>query len=137
MSADPVATTQPKISSKARWAGRVLSGLAMAFLTFDLVVKLLRLPMAVEGTVSLGYSPAIILPLGLIELGCLLAYLVPRTSVLGAVVWTGYLGGAVATHVRMGHPLVSHTLVPVYVAALIWGGLWLRNQRLRAVFVPV
>jgi hypothetical protein len=69
----------------------------------------------------------------MLQLACLVLYLVPRTSVLGAVLWTGYLGGAVATHVRVGNPLLSHTLFPIYVAALLWGGLWLRDQRVRSV----
>ena len=74
--------------------------------------------------------------LGIVQLVCLAFYLVPRTAVLGAVLWTGYLGGAVATHVRIGHPLFSHVLFPVYVAVLLWVGLWLRDERLRTV-LPV
>src|SRR5262249_5173054 len=77
----------------ARWSGRILSGLAVAFLLFDAAVKLLELPVAVEGTTRLGYRESVVLPLGLVELACAIAYLAPRTSVLGAVLWTGYLGG--------------------------------------------
>lgn len=120
-------------SRKALWAGRSLSGLAALFLGFDAAGKLLLPPQVVEGTTSLGYSASVILPLGVVQLVCLLFYLVPRTAVLGAVLWTGYLGGAIATHVRVGNPLLTHTLFPIYVAALIWGGLWLRDQRLRAL----
>jgi hypothetical protein len=110
-----------------------LSGLAVLFLLSDAVFKVLQLPAAVEGTGQLGYPTSVILPLGIIQLVCLALYLIPRTSVLGAILWTGYLGGAVATHVRIGHPLFSHILFPTYVAALLWGGLWLRDPRVRAV----
>lgn len=116
------------------WVGRVLSSIAILFLSFDLVVKLLLLPQAVDGTVQLGYPADVIRPLGILQLVLLVLYLVPRTSLLGAVLWTGYLGGAVATHVRLGNPLFTHILFPVYVGALLWGGLWLRDQRARAVF---
>jgi len=123
--------------SKRIWTGRILSGLALAFLLFDVTLKLLRLGPAVAGTLQLGYPESVILPLGIIEAACLVLYLLPRTAVLGAVLWTGYLGGAVATHVRLGHPLASHTLFPIYVAMLLWGGLWLRDRRLHAVFAEV
>lgn len=121
------------MSTKGIWAGRVLSGLAILFLTFDATMKVLRLTPAVEGTTQLGYPASVILPLGLIQVACLVVYLIPRTSVLGAVLWTGYLGGAIATHVRLSNPLFSHALFPVYVAAFLWGGLWLRDPRVRAV----
>lgn len=120
-------------SRKALWAGRVLSGFAVLFLGFDATGKLLQPPEFVEGTTRLGYSASVIFPLGVLQVVCLLFYVIPRTAVLGAVLWTGYLGGAIATHVRVGSPLFSHTLFPIYVAALIWGGLWLRDRRLRAV----
>lgn len=120
-------------SRKALWAGRVLTGLAALFLAFDGTFKLFASPEAVQGTTSLGYPASVLLPLGVIQLACLALYLVPRTAVLGAVLWTGYLGGAIATHVRVGNPLFSHTLFPIYVAAFIWGGLWLRDARLRSV----
>jgi hypothetical protein len=120
-------------SSGQVWAGRVLTGLAVLFLLFDITLKLLRPPEAISGTVQLGWPASIILPLGIIQLVCLILYLVPRTAFLGAILWTGYLGGAVATHVRIGNPLFSHILFPVYVAALLWGGLWLRDRRLRTL----
>lgn len=120
-------------SAKALWAGRVLSGIAVLFLTFDTAIKLLQLPVAVEGTMALGYPESAVFTIGAIELACLIAYLIPRTSVLGAVLWTGYLGGAIATHVRAESPLFSHTLFPIYIAALLWGGLWLRDRRTRAL----
>ena len=113
------------------WTGRVLSGLAIAFLLFDSVLKVLKLPAAVEGTVQLGYPESVIVVIGGIELVCLVLYATPRTAVLGAILLTGYLGGAIATHLRIGSPLFTHTLFPIYVAALIWGGIFLREHRLR------
>jgi hypothetical protein len=118
---------------KALWAGRIVSGLAAAFMTMDAMVKVLQLPVAVEGTIKLGYAPGIVLWLGLIQVAMLALYLVPRTAVLGAILWTGYLGGAVATHVRLDNPLFSHVLSPTYVAAFLWCGLWLRDPRVRAI----
>jgi hypothetical protein len=115
------------------WTARVLSGMAVLFLAMDATMKLLQLPVAVDGTTQLGYPAAVILPLGIVQLVCLVAYLVPRTSVLGAILWTGYLGGAIATHVRVGSPLLTHVFFPVYVAALLWGGLYLRDARVRAL----
>lgn len=123
-------------SRKARWSGRTLSGLAVLFLLADALMKVLELPVAVQGTQQVGYPQSVVFGLGVVQLACLAAYLVPRTSVLGAVLWTGYLGGAVATHVRIGDPLLTHVLVPVYVALFLWGGLWLRDARLRAL-LPV
>jgi DoxX-like family len=123
-------------SSKACWVGRVLSGLAVLFLAFDAAMKVLQLPPALKATTELGYPPSAVLGIGLVQVACLVVYLVPRTAVLGAVLWTGYLGGAVASQVRVGNPLFSHVLFPIYVAALLWAGLWLRDARLPAVFAP-
>jgi hypothetical protein len=120
-------------SSKAQWAGRILSGLAILFLTFDTVFKLIGTQSAIEGTVQLGYRPEDLLIIGLIEIGCLVLLLIPRTAVLGAILWTGYFGGAIATHMIAENPLFSHTIFPIYVAALIWGGLYLRDARVRAL----
>ena len=126
-----------KQSSKTQVVvGRVLSGLAIAFLTFDSVGKLLRVQPVIDGTIQLGYPTSIIIPLGIILLSCVLIYAVPRTSVIGAMLLTGYLGGAVATHARLEHPLLSHTLFPIYVAVIIWAGLVLRDARLR-ILLPV
>ena len=116
--------------------GRILSGIAVLFLLLDGVAKLLQVQPVIDGTLQLGYPRDIVFSLGVILLTCLLAYVVPRTSVLGALLLTGYLGGAVATHARLEHPLFSHTLFPIYVALFIWGGLVLRDERLRA-FLPV
>jgi len=87
----------------------------------------------VEGTARLGYPTSVLLGIGIVEVACLIAYVLPRTSVLGAILLTGYLGGAVATHVRIGSPLFSHVLFPIYLAVLIWGALFLRHDRLRAL----
>ena len=122
--AAPATTTQ-------RIAGTVLTTLVALFLTFDTVMKVLKLAPAVEGTTALGYPVDRVFPIGIIELVCLVLYLIPQTAVLGAILLSGYLGGAIATHVRIGSPLLSHTLFPIYVASLIWGGLYLREPRLR------
>ena len=118
-------------SQLSKISGRLLSALAIVFLLFDATIKVLQLPVAVDATKQLGYSGNIVLTLGAIQLICLALYLIPRTAIFGAILWTGYLGGAVATHVRVGNPLATHILFPIYVAALLWGGLWLRDQRLR------
>ena len=123
-------------STRAVWTGRILSGIAVAFLTVDAAMKILMLPLAVEASAQLGYPASTILGIGLVELVCLTVYLIPRTALLGAILWTGYLGGAIATHVRVASPLFSHTLFPIYVAALLWGGLWLRDHRVAALLAP-
>lgn len=116
-----------------RWAGLAMKGLAVLFLLFDASLKLFQVQAAVEGTTELGYPAGVILPLGMLQVILLVLYLVPRTSVLGAVLWTGYLGGAIATHVRLSNPLFTHVLFPIYVAVLLWGGIWLLDARLRAM----
>ena len=120
-------------AKKRSTAGYVLTGLVAAFLTFDTVMKLLQLAPAVQGTTELGYPAGTVVVIGAIELVCLVLYLIPPTSVLGALLLTGYLGGAIATHVRVGSPLPTHTLFPIYVALMVWGGLYLRKSRLRAL----
>jgi hypothetical protein len=90
----------------------------------------------VKGTAELGYQVSVIRDLGVLQLVLVALYVYPRTAIVGAILWTGYLGGAVATHVRVGNPLLSHVLFPTYVAAMLWVGLWLRDRRLRAL-VPV
>jgi hypothetical protein len=121
------------MTSKGIWAGWIASGLVTAFLLFDAAIKVLRLPLAVEATTQLGYPASAVFTIGVVELVCLVLYVIPRTSVLGAILLTGHLGGAVATHLRVGSPLLGFTLFPFYVAALLWGGLYLRNERLRAL----
>ena len=124
------------VSRKTLWAGRIISGLLVLFLLSDSVLKFAKPPSVVEGTVKLGYPESVILTLGIILITCTILYLIPRTSVLGAILLTGYLGGAVATHVRVGDPLLTHVLFPVYVGVLLWLGLYLRDERLRAL-VPL
>ena len=115
------------------WTSRILSGLAVLFMLFDVTIKLTQSPMAIQGTTELGYPASAVFTIGLIQLLCLALYAIPQTAVLGAVLFTGYLGGAVATHLRLGNPLFSHQLFPLYVAAFLWGGLYLREPRLRAL----
>src|SRR6185295_16701413 len=117
------------------WTGRVLSAIAVLFLTMDAAMKLLRVPAAVKGTVELGYHDSVLVPLGIIQVVALILYLIPRTANLGALIWTGYLGGAIATHVRLENPLFTHLLFPVYVAALLCGGLALRDRRVVDFFI--
>lgn len=119
-----------------QWAGRALSGLAVLFLLFDSTGRLLQVQPVLDGTIRLGYPRDLVLTLGVILLACVLVYIIPRTSVLGAVLLTAYLGGAVATQVRVGAPLFTHVLFPTYVGALLWGGLLLRDARLQA-FLPI
>lgn len=119
---------------KTRWAGWIMSGLLSSFLTLDAVMKLVKPEPVVKATLDLGYPEHVIVPLGVVLLASTVLYLVPRTAMLGAILLTGYLGGAVATHVRVGNPLVSHTLFPTYLGALLWGGLLLRDAKLRAAF---
>src|SRR4029450_3405378 len=120
--------------SKGRlWTGRIMSALPALFLLVDGVGKLLKPAPVVEGTVQPGYPESVLLGLGIVLLTCTILYTIPRTAILGAILLTGYLGGAIATHVRVGSPLFSHILFPVYLAVLIWGGLYLRDERLRAL----
>lgn len=136
--AAPTLTHQPHTTAPgrpARITGRVLSGLAIAFLAMDSIAKVLRVDAVLEAAPTLGYPPETMFPIGVTLLVCTLLYAAPRTAVLGAILLTGYLGGAVATHVRVLNPLFSHALFPTYLGALIWGGLLLRDARLRA-FLP-
>jgi hypothetical protein len=105
-------------------------------LVFDSVIKLMRIAPVLDSFNELGYPESLALAIGILESVCLIVLLVPRTSILGAIILTGYLGGAVATHVRVGSPLASHVLFPVYVALLIWAALFLREDRLRGL-VPL
>lgn len=118
------------------WLGGILSALAVLFLLFDGTVKVLKLAAAVEATAQLGYPARLLVVIGVVELLCTIVYVIPRTSVLGAILLTAFLGGAVASHARLDSPLFTHSLFPVYIALLVWGGLFLRDRRLRAL-VPV
>src|SRR5579862_5483574 len=120
-------------SNKILWAGRVLSGLVVALLLLDAVMKVIKARVAVDGTVQLGYPESTVVGIGSALLISVFLYAIPRTSVLGAILLTGYLGGAVATHVRVSAPFFSEVLFPTYVGVMVWGGLFLREPRLRAL----
>ncbi|NGX94923.1 MAG: DoxX family protein [Candidatus Afipia apatlaquensis] len=122
------------ISTTALWTGRVLSGLVIVFLLFDGAIKLIPLDVVVETSRQLGIPTNLAVTLGVLTLLGTLLYAYPRTSVLGAILLTGYLGGAIYVHVRAGSPLFSHTLFGVYLGILLWGGLYLRDERLRLIF---
>ena len=117
------------------WTGRTLTGLfALFMLSASVAPKLLHMLVAEETMAQLGWPAGYAFVIGLIELGCLILYLIPRTSVLGAVLMMGLLGGAMATQIRAGSPLFSHVLFSIYLGLFMWGGLWLRNPQLRALF---
>ena len=124
-----------KTSSKLSfWAGWICSGLIVLFMLLDSISKFLKPEPVLQGTVELGYAEHHIVLIGVLGLVPTIFYAVPRTSVLGAVLLTGYFGGAVATHVRLDNPLYSHILFPVYFTILAWVGLWLRDEGLRRFF---
>ena len=120
-------------ANKRPWAGYIVSALPVLFLLVDALGKFIKPEQVVTGTVDLGYQESVIVPLGVLLLICTVLYIIPLTSVLGAVLLTGYLGGAVATHVRIGNPLLTHQLFPVYLGALLWLGLYLRDARVRSI----
>ena len=120
------------VSKKAVWAGRIISWLPALFLLVDAVFKLIKPAPVVEATVRLGYPESLIVGLGIVLLLCTILYLIPITSVLGAILLTGYLGGAVATHVRVGESLFS-IVFPIIFGVLLWFGLYLRDSRLRSL----
>jgi hypothetical protein len=130
--ANQAATRPGRVGERAGWA---LSGLAILFFLMDGIMKLANLPIVAETSAQLGWPSDIgtIYMLATLLLGSTLLYAIPRTAVLGAILLTGYLGGAVATHVRVGSPLFSHVLFGVYLGVIVWGGLWLRNAQLRAL----
>ncbi|MET0795591.1 MAG: DoxX family protein [Polyangiaceae bacterium] len=114
-------------------AGLVLSALPVLFLLFDGVIKLVKIAPVVQSFAQLGYPDGLARGLGLLELLCVALYAIPRSALLGAILLTGFLGGAISTHLRIGDPFFSHTAFPVYVALLLWGGLYLRDGSLRAL----
>ncbi len=117
------------------WTGRVLTGLfALFMLGASISPKLLGMPVAEETMAQLGWPAGYAMAIGILELVCLVLYLIPRTSLLGAVLMTGLLGGAIATQIRAESPLFSHILFGLYLSFVMWGGLWLRSSRLRALF---
>lgn len=123
------------VSNGALWAGRVLSGLIILFMLFDSGIKLVPLDVVLQTSNDLGLPATIEFArgLGILGLVCTILYALPQTSVLGAILLTGYMGGAIATQLRVGNPLFSHLLFGVYLALILWGGLYLRDPRLRAI----
>jgi DoxX-like protein len=121
------------VSKPARWLGRVLSGLVIAFMLFDGAIKLVPWPIVTETMDRIGYgsSETLARSLGLITIVCTVLYAIPPTSIVGAILLTGYLGGAMASHVRIGSPLFSHMLFGFYLGLMVWGGLWLRDRSVR------
>jgi hypothetical protein len=128
------AETAP-VSKPALWTGRVLSGLVTRFLLLDGGMKLVPLSIVTETMDKIGYgsSESLARSLGAITLVCTILYAIPPTSILGAILLTGYLGGAMASHLRIGSPLFSHTLFGLYLGLMVWGGLWLRARSLRSL----
>lgn len=114
------------ISKTSLWTGRIIGAWLVLFLAFDAIVKILKLSVAVEGTTGLGYPEHLIVILGIVELACLIAYVMPRTAIVGAILLTGYLGGATATQVRVENPWF---LLPVVLGGLVWASLCLREPR--------
>jgi hypothetical protein len=123
----------PEVSTKALWAGRIISAIVILFLIPDAVIKLVPLDIVIETSRELGIPEHLARTLGVLTLIGVLLYAWPRTAVLGAILLTGYLGGAIYVHVRAGSPLFSHTLFGVYLGLMIWGGLYLRDGMVRAL----
>src|ERR1043166_2350110 len=131
-----VTTTSASTTSPSRARviiGRVLSGLTITFLAWDAAMKIIEHPMVLKASEPLGLPLPIAQPVGLILAAVVALYAIPRTAVFGAVLLTGYLGGAILVHLRVGDPLFSHTLFPIYVALFAWGGLYLRDSRVGAL----
>ena len=119
-------------SNKRIWAGRILSGAAGLFCLMDGGMKLFKPPFVVEATVQMGFPESTIVGIGAVLLLCTVLYLIPRTAIVGAVLLTGYLGGAVASQIRVGAPLFN-AMFPILFAGFVWGGLWLRDRRLQII----
>ena len=127
---------QAVASKKRPWAGYIISALPVLFLLLDGTMKLFKPEIVIKATTDLGYPESTIVPIGITLVACTILYIIPQTAIFGAILLTGYLGGAVATNVRVGTPLFTHILFPVYVASFLWVGLYLRESRLRAL-VPL
>ena len=124
------------ISKSRLWTGRIMSGIVILFMLFDSIFKFVGPEEILKASNDqLGYGAHPLPVMAILALIATILYVIPATSVLGAVLLTGYFGGAIATHVRVDNPLFSHVLFPVYLAILMWGGLWLRDQRVRRAFV--
>jgi hypothetical protein len=126
-------TPAAPVSKKMLWAGRIISGLVVLFMLFDSIIHIMKPAPVLQAFVRLGFPERLSLVIGIILLVCVVLYVIPRTSVLGAILLTGYLGGAVVTNLRAGSSLFGETLFPVYFGMLVWGGLYLRDARLRAL----
>ena len=120
------------VTGAALWTGRILTGIAGLFLLFDATIKLVNMDVVQQSMRQLGY-PDVARGIGVVELICTILYLVPRTSVLGAVLITAILGGGIASHLRVGDPVFTHLLFGVYLGLFVWGGLWFRDARVRAL----
>jgi hypothetical protein len=129
----PKIAEEAPILKPARWLGRVLSGLVILFMLLDGAIKLVPWPVVTETMDRIGYgsSETLARSLGIITIACTVLYAIPPTSILGAILLTGYLGGAIASHLRIDSPLLTHTLFGFYLGLMLWGGLWLRDRRLR------
>jgi len=121
------------ISKGQIWTGRVMSTLAVLFLLFDSAMKFAKIAQVLEAFDRLEWPRSTIIPVATLLLLCTIVYIIPRTAILGAILLTGYLGGAVATHFRHQDPLFSHILFPVYLGILVWGGLYAQDLSLRAL----
>lgn len=130
----PTIVEKPPVSKPELWLGRILSGLVILFLLFDGAIKLVPWPVVTETMDRIGYgsSETLARSLGIVTIVCTILYAIPPTSILGAILLTGYLGGAMASHLRIGSPLFSHILFGFYLGLMVWGGLWLRDKSLRA-----
>ena len=126
--------TNNTISKPRLWTGRIMSAIVILFMLMDGVMKFVKPAPVIQSTVELGYQDHHILWMGLLALIPAILYAIPQTAILGIVLLTGFWGGAINTHFRLDAPLFSHVLFPVYLAILGWGGLWLRDARLRAIF---
>lgn len=124
--------SQTSVSKKTLWAARIIGGLPALFCLVDGAMKVAKPAVVVDATIKLGYSESVIIPIGIVLLACTILYLIPATTVLGAILLTGYLGGAVATHVRVGESVFS-MIFPVIFGAMIWLALYLCEPRLRAL----
>lgn len=122
-------------AGKKIWTGRIMSAFAVLFMLFDSITKLMKTPQVVEATANLGYPESMIPIIGLILLVLIILYVIPNTTIFGAILLTGYLGGAVASNLRIMSPLFSNTLFPIYFAIILWGGIYLRDDLIRE-FIP-
>jgi hypothetical protein len=131
----PTIAEEAPTAKPALWLGRALSGLVIVFLLFDGAIKLVPWPVVTETMDRIGYgsSENLARSLGFITIACTILYAIPPTSILGAILLTGYLGGAMASHLRIGSPLFSHMLFGFYLGLMLWSGLWLRDRRLRTL----